>query len=1152
MRPKFFYPLFILMFISSLSDASIPEAVFQLSDEGAIGSWLHVGPIHDATDAGSLLGHNTDYLSGEGSATPIRNKKEIIQDKEFLWNLLFEEKTTIRLSDRYPGLDRICSYFYCILESDKDIELSLHIKRDDAAKVWLGGKLVYDKQDEAGDKPEVVPVSVMQGPQPLLVKVCQKKGKRGFSVQFKDADGNLPQGISIILPGEFDESEYFNHLFKITSPPLVNKDGKRELQLRIPAYVNPNTIDLIEVFDDPQSTEPAWSLETPSTRRIKVAVDRANKPRDVIFRAFTSSEREYKNTFNLKPCRDWRVYLMAGSHVDIGYTNHQDVVMADHKKFYRQAWDLYEESVSKKYDKDAYYIWNPEVNWVLKDFLRTEPEEDCKRLLDYLRSGVFSLDALYGNILTALCGDEELIRNVYFSKHLAQRENLPEVVSAMITDVPGYTWGMVPVLAGSGVKYFNIGPNHTARIGFATLSLKYHPYYWIGPDGVSKVLVWNTGYGYSNNFNMLRSEDGVDQFLQVLADYEADEAYPYDVAQFRAYLVDNTPPPDHLSHMVQEWNQQYQVPRLILSGAAAPSQYLESKYKDQIPSYKGDYTPYWEDGAGSSARESAMNRTATLRMQESEKAWALAYALDGKQPVPSKKIEQGYDYAMLYSEHTWGAHNSVSEPESEFAMKQWETKRSFAHNALWYSSELKRGGIQTLSGNIKNDQPLRFAVWNLTQWKRSGAAVIPFSEALGELISSDQWTAVDASGNECSVVRNDDGYVFQVKDIPPFGYSTYQFIPKKKEITVDPIDINVSDGVMFGENWELKLDKKTGGVSSLVYLPENLELVDADSPYGLNQYLHVLGPNGKDSKSAQQVILTSKRDPLGMSGSLIAHVEGQGIDSLQQEIKLYPQQNRIDFINTMLKSDIRDKEAVRFAFPFKVPEGEFTLEIPLASMHPETEQIPGANRNIYTVRRWIDASNKDYGVTLVTHDAPLIELCDMHAEQPWLEHLPLVNTHLFSFAMNNYWFTNYLASQGGPAVFRYSLVFHKDQWAPNQANEFADHVTSPFCVEPLRINPDAALADKTMSLASIDKDHVLIQNIKKAENADGIIIRVRELNGQSTNANLSFPLWQKFKWSKCDLVERPVQDANGTSDNGTLPFAIGGGEIATYLIEPMD
>ena len=33
---------------------------------------------------------------------------------------------------------------------------------------------------------------------------------------------------------------------------------------------------------------------------------------------------------------------------------------------------------------------------------------------------------------------------------------------------------------------------------------------------------------------------------------------------------------------------------------------------------------------------------------------------------------------LLYSEHTWGAWNSVSDSENSFVRKQWEVKRAFA------------------------------------------------------------------------------------------------------------------------------------------------------------------------------------------------------------------------------------------------------------------------------------------------------------------------------------------------------------------------------------------------------------------------------------------------------------------------------------------
>ena len=38
------------------------------------------------------------------------------------------------------------------------------------------------------------------------------------------------------------------------------------------------------------------------------------------------------------------------------------------------------------------------------------------------------------------------------------------------------------------------------------------------------------------------------------------------------------------------------------------------RYAEKIPVVSGDYTPYWENGACSSARETAINRTAAERL----------------------------------------------------------------------------------------------------------------------------------------------------------------------------------------------------------------------------------------------------------------------------------------------------------------------------------------------------------------------------------------------------------------------------------------------------------------------------------------------------------------------------------------------------------
>ena len=50
---------------------------------------------------------------------------------------------------------------------------------------------------------------------------------------------------------------------------------------------------------------------------------------------------------------------------------------------------------------------------------------------------------------------------------------------------------------------------------------------------------------------------------------------------------------------------------------------MAERYGSQLPHYRGDYTPYWEDGAASSARETALNRATAERLVQAETLWAL-------------------------------------------------------------------------------------------------------------------------------------------------------------------------------------------------------------------------------------------------------------------------------------------------------------------------------------------------------------------------------------------------------------------------------------------------------------------------------------------------------------------------------------------------
>ncbi len=128
----------------------------------------------------------------------------------------------------------------------------------------------------------------------------------------------------------------------------------------------------------------------------------------------------------------------------------------------------------------------------------------------------------------------------------------------MITDVPGYTWGIVPAFALSGVKYFSIGPNYGHRIGSTLSAWGDRPFYWVSPSENQKVLCWMAGHGYSW-FHRGPLRDGT-ALLEYLDDLDA-KGYPYDMVQVRYNIGgDNGPPDPGICDFVKDWNERYLSP----------------------------------------------------------------------------------------------------------------------------------------------------------------------------------------------------------------------------------------------------------------------------------------------------------------------------------------------------------------------------------------------------------------------------------------------------------------------------------------------------------------------------------------------------------------------------------------------------------------
>ncbi len=318
----------------------------------------------------------------------------------------------------------------------------------------------------------------------------------------------------------------------------------------------------------------------------------------------------------LEPVRPWVVYILMHSHVDIGYTDIQPHIAAKQARNLTRALELIQET--KEYPAEAKFRWNLEVGWPYDQFWATATPEQKREFEQAVRDGYIGVDAMYGNLLTGVSRGEELVHQLAFMKELGRRCGV-NVDSMMISDVPGLTWGLIPALTQAGVKYISDGPNYTDRIGWTRVTWEDRPFYWIAANGKDKVLYWAPYFGYAFGHTVDKLPDAVQKDLKQLEE----NGYPYDLVQIRWSKGDNGSADERVMQQVRDWNAGHASPRLVIATTSEMFHEFERRYGDKLPTFRGDFTPYWEDGVGSSARETGLNRHSADRLSQAETLWAL-------------------------------------------------------------------------------------------------------------------------------------------------------------------------------------------------------------------------------------------------------------------------------------------------------------------------------------------------------------------------------------------------------------------------------------------------------------------------------------------------------------------------------------------------
>ena len=811
------------------------------------------------------------------------------------------------------------------------------------------------------------------------------------------------------------------------------------------------------------------------------------KPMSVKVKAFIDGVFDNGFQLELKPVTRRTIYFIHHAHYDVGYSDLQEIVKQRHVQNIMNALKYIEQT--KDLPFEARFRWNIETAYAADNFLQICTPEQKQQFIQDVKDGYISIGGIYANITSGICQPEVLYNMTVFSNRLMKETGI-KIETAMMSDIPGLIWGTLPALARTGIKYFSDGPNYMGgyndgdRIGWSSVSWKDKPFWWVSPSGNEKILFWLAGKGYSS-WHGTKSVDiftiGAKKISNYMDELEK-ENYPYDMVQWRYNIVaDNGPTDSLISKFVYEWNQKYKTPKIVLSTVDYMFKEFEKKYGNQIPKVAGDFTPYWEDGAYSTTKEMVLNNRNSAELPN----LSTLYAIARPKEYPAKSFNEAWKNILLWKEHTWGAYNSISDPDAEFVKSQWAYKKHFSFAADSIIQEIKKSFFEKFNTHS-------FNIYNTSSWKRSGIVTLSLDDIL---------YVKDENGREVELQRlNKGGIAFLAKDVPALG-------SKKYTIEVSKIKLQAGDSVtnkLQNKNISLMIDEKTGAIKSLKY--QNIELVDNGKYKGLNQFYYVPGLNPNDAVINEDISNLTIIESGKLFTTLGFDADARGCNKIHSEITLYNDIDRIDIANTIDKKAVREKESVHYAFPFNISNATERFNTGWGGIFSSgVNQLKGANQDYYSVQQWCDVSNNNVGVSILLNDANLIEPGEMTDERhnkfgvkEWKTQ-PNATPTLFSYVMNNYWHTNYKADQDGLVTINYTLIPHEKFDLINVQKQAIEN-TSPLIVVP-------AQQSNSESLFTLSNPAIVVSTIIPQENG-GYKIRLFNVNDKPENCMIN---WKKLK-----------------------------------------
>ncbi len=362
------------------------------------------------------------------------------------------------------------------------------------------------------------------------------------------------------------------------------------------------------------------------------------------------------------------IHLIFKTHLDVGFTDYASAVVRNYFKKYIPAALRVAREMRQSGGKER-FIWTT-GSWLIYEYLEQAAPAERQEMEEGILAGDIAWHALPFTTHTELM-DGELFRfGLSLSQSLDARFGR-RTIAAKLTDVPGHTHAIIPLLAEAGVVFLHIGVNPGSTVPSVPGLFR-----WQDPGGAEVLVMYESGYGSAFEI------PGLDHSLAF------------------GHTMDNMGPqsPEQVLDVYREVRTHLPGAHVFASTLSDFAAHLIS-VRESLPVITQEIGDTWIHGIGSDPIKVSRYRE-LLRLRNE-------WLANGKADPDERTFTNFNRWLLLVPEHTWGMDEKTWLNDHEnYRVKEFSRARGQPNFKRFESSWVEKRAYPQLAVNALEDGPL--------------------------------------------------------------------------------------------------------------------------------------------------------------------------------------------------------------------------------------------------------------------------------------------------------------------------------------------------------------------------------------------------------------------------------------------------------------